>query len=176
VGVVYFVMVIRTFWVWSSIGTIPLRVGEGEYSDDPPSKEDTITAFASVPPVRGVPGGTGKTLGVVLEMKEGSQSLRSPDQHTDTSEKRRGRSPGKKDIEVVVSKGETSWERGRGRWWGKYSSKDNLAEGTEKMTDVDALDLELRRTPDESSERDVHLRSAGANSTPASVLGVSLHG
>jgi hypothetical protein len=124
-------------------------------------------------------------------MKEGgsSQFIRSSDQHTDTDEKHRGRSPGKKDtarVEVVVSKGETGWEKGRGRWWGRFSSKDNLAEGAEKMADVDALDLELRRTAAGSRERrsrergsrerGVPLRSAGADSTPASVLGVSLNG
>lgn len=176
VGLVYFVMVIRTFWVWSSIGAIPLRVGEGERPHVHHSKENNVAAF-SPPPMRGVAAGIGKALGVVLETKEGGSS-RWSDQHTDTDEKPRGRSPGKKDtarVEVVVSEGEPGWEKGRGRWWERFSSKDNLAEGAEKMAYVDALDLEPGRIGEGSSERDVPLRS-GENSTPASALGVSLHG
>ena len=173
VGLIYFLMVIRTFWVWSSIGIIPLRVGEGEHADGHHSKEGDVAAFAYTQ-ARSVPGGTGKALGIVLETKEGEGS-----QYADEDEKPRGRSPGKKvtdHIEVVVSKGETGWEKGRGRWWGKFSSKDNLAEGAEKTAYVDALDLEPGRIGEGSRERDVHLRSAGTNSTPGSILGVSLHG
>ena len=178
-GIVYFVLVIRTFWVWSSVGAIPLRVGEGEHVDHH-LKGDHVATLAPAPLVRGVPGGIGK-LGVVLETKEGQPPSLS-DQHTDTDEKHRGRSPGKKDtvtVEVVPSQGKTDSEKGRGRWWGRFSS-DNLAEGAETMAYVRALDLpvevdlESRRTA-ESSERDVPLH-AGAGSTPASVLGVSLHG
>jgi hypothetical protein len=180
VGLAYFVMVIRTFWVWSSIGFIPLRAGEGEHVLH--SKGDNVAALASPPPMRSAPGGTGKALGVVLEIKEGESSQpRWSDQHMDTDERPRGRSPVKKDtahIEVVVSKGEAGWEKGRARWWGKFSSKDNLDEGAEKMAYVDALDLEPGRIAEGSSERDVPLHSDGdgAKSTPASVLGVSLQG
>jgi hypothetical protein len=184
-GIVYFVLVIRTFWIWSSVGAIPLRVGEGEHVGDHYLKEDHVPASAPAAPARGLPGGPVKELGVVPEMKEGGSShlAYSPDQHTDADEKRRGRSPGRKDttrVEVVVSKGETGWEKGRGRWWS--SSKDNLEERAGKMADVDILDLpveaefEPRRTTDGSSERDVPRHDGGTSSTPGSVLGVSLHG
>ena len=181
VGVVYFVMVIRTFWVWSSIGVIPLRAGEGGHADYHHSKEDSVGAYVFPPPARSVPGGTGKALGVVPEMKEGgsSQLLPWPEQHADTDERPRGRSPGKKDTahtEVIVSKGEPGWEKGRGRWWGRFSSKDNLDEDAEKIAYVDALDLEPGRIAEGPSERDIPLGSDGTNSTPASALGVSLHG
>ena len=173
VGVGYFVMVIRTFWVWSSIGVIPLRAGEGEHADGHHPREDEGAAFVFPPPTR-----TGKTLGVLLETKEAGSSQRLSGR-SDTDEKPRGRSPGMKataHIEVVISKGETGWGRGRGRWWGKYSSKDNLDEGAEKTAYVDALDLEPGRMAEGPSERDARLRDAGSNSTPGSVLGVSLHG
>lgn len=179
-GVVYFVLVIRTFWVWSSVGAIPPRVGEGEHIYDHHLKEDHVAALGSTPLVRGVLSGTGK-LGVVLETMEGAPSL--SDQRTDTDEKHRGRSPGKKDtalVEVVPSKDDTGSEGGRRRWWGRFSS-DNLADGAEKMAYIRALDqpveveLESWQTAEGSSERDVPL-PAGASSTPASILGVSLHG
>jgi hypothetical protein len=170
-GIAYFILVVRTFWVWSSVGAIPLRVGEGDHTGHHHSKEDNAA------------GGTGKGLGVVPEMKEGGSSLppRSPDQHADTDETSRGRSLEKKDashVEVVVSKGETGWEKGPERWWGRFSSKDNLAEGAGTM--ADALDLpiefESRRIVEESSEGEAPLRSAEATPSPGSVLGVSLHG
>ena len=173
VGVGYSVMVIRTFWVWSSIGVIPLRAGEGEHADGHHPREHEGAAFVSPPPAR-----TGMALGVLLETKEGGSSPRLSGR-SDTDEKPRGRSPGMKataQIEVVVSRGEAGWGKGRGRWWGKYSSKDNLAEGAEKTAYVDELDLEPGRIAEGPSERDAHLQDAGSNSTPGSVLGVSLHG
>jgi len=173
-GIIYFVLVIRTFRVWSSIGAMPLRVGEGEHADD---HHDHVTTFVPAPPGRGVLGGTGK-LGVVLETKEGgsSQIPGLSDQHMDTDEKHLGRSPGKGDTTQAEGKGETSSEKRR--WWGKFSS-DNLAEGAEKVAFIGALDLPVemeldsRRTVEGSSDP---LHSAEASSTPASALGVSLHG
>ena len=160
------------------MGVVPLRVGEGEHVDDHHLRDDHVTALVSAPIGR---GGTAK-LGVVLEMKEGGggQLPSLSDQHTDTDEKHRGRSPGKKGAAHVEVVGESGAEKGRTRWWEKFSS-DNLAEGAEKMAYVSALDrpveaeLESRRTAEGSSDRDVPLL-AGASSTPGSVLGVSLHG
>ena len=189
VGIVYFVMVVRTFWVWSSVGAIPLRAGEGEHADDHHPKEGTAATFAPPPPAHSVPGGTEKVLGVVLETKEGGSSvLRSSDQYTDTDEKHRGRSPGKRDtarVEVVATiTGETGREKGRGRWW--VTSKENLAEsaGAGKTVDADALDLPVEvelelESQRASRERGVPLpntRATEASPTPASMLGVSLHG
>ena len=133
VGVVYFGMVVRTFWVWSSIGAIPLRAGEAKTPDAHRLREDNI---ASPLPARSVP--------VVLVPEEGesNQSLGLTDQHTITDEKHYGRSPENKDtapIEVAPSKDETPWEKEREGLLGNASSKGNLPVAAEKTAHVGAL-------------------------------------
>ena len=175
VGVVYFVMVIRTFRVWSSIGAIPLRAGESQYSLG--RKEDNVM---SPPPTRRVPGGTGQGLKFVVEPMEGesNQGLRPTDQHTDTDEKDCGGSAENKDtapIQVIVSKDEMHWEKERERLYGTVSSKDNLPEVGEKTAYVGALNFETGGITEGSSGSDVLLRSTDATSPPTSAFGASTH-
>ena len=177
VGVVYFVMVIRTFRDWGSIGAIPLRAGDIRHPDVHRLKEDNVT---SPLPARRVPGGTGQGPRFVVEPMEGesSQCPRPTDQHTDTDEKHCGRSPENKDtapIQVIVSRDEMHWEKERERLYGTVSSKDNLPEVGEKAAYVGALDFETGRTPEGSSVSDVLLRSPDATSPPTSAFGASTH-
>ena len=133
-------MVVRTFWVWSSIGAIPLRAREAKTPDAHRLKEDNV---ASPPPVR---SGTEHGLRIVLEPeeRESNQSLQLTDQHTVTNEKHRERSPEKKDtapIEGVPSKDEAAWEKEREGLLGSASSKGNTPEVTEKTAHVGALSV-----------------------------------
>ena len=177
VGVVYFVMVIRTFRVWSSIGAIPLRAGERQHSDVHRLKEDNVT---SPPPARRAPGGTGQGLKFVVEPKEGesSQRLRPTDQQTDTDEKHYARSSENQDtapIQVIVSKDEMPWEEERERLYETASSEDLLPEVGGKTGYVGALSLEPGRVPEGSSGSNVPLRSTDATSPPTIAFGPSTH-
>ena len=179
VGFVHFVMVIRTFRVWRTIGTTPLRAGEIQDPDVHRIKEDNVT---SSPPARRVPGGTGQGLKFVGEPKEGesSQRLRPTEQRTDTGEKHYGRSSENQDtapIQVIVSKDEMHWEKERERLYGPVSSEDNLPDDGEKTGYVGALDLDVEpgRITEGSSGSDILLRSIDATSPPTSALGSSTH-
>ncbi len=167
-------MVVRTFWVWSSIGAIPLRAGEAKHPDAHRLKEYNV---ASPPPARSVTGGTEHGLRIVLEPEEGesNQSVQLTDQHTVTDEKHSGRSPENKDtapVEVVASKDEMRWEKERERLLGGASSKGDLPEVAEETAHVGALDLEPGRIKEGSSDRDILLRITNATPTPTSVIGV----
>ena len=147
VGVVYLVMVIRTFRVWCSIGAIPLRAGESEH----PDVHDDVT---SPPPTRNAPGETEQALRIVLGPEEGESNQ----------------------CEVIVSEDEMRWEKERVRLLGSVSSQDNLPEVGEKTAYVGAVDFEPEKITEGSSDSEVLLRSTDGTSTPTSVLfGASTH-